>query len=205
MHAYFPPVNNILFFLSIKKRRKHRQLKNFHQVNLSTTIFKLFLSRNCETQKTKKKRRGANHDSDCEHGDDDVAFAYTELMKCAAIDGAPFNPLRLSRRLSRFSRGPFFNSLINADSPRSLFNVVTENILNRDNAKGVGESSLFWSQKFKDFPGERERRAGKTIKLDVCTRGGSKREAKEKDIRARKNESRRADAEGPSTADKRDS
>lgn len=38
------------------------------------------------------------------------------------------------------------------------------------------------------------------MKLDVCTRG-----PKEKDIRVRKNESIRTNAEGPSTADKRDS
>lgn len=49
------------------------------------------------------------------------------------------------------------------------------------------------------------------MKLDVCTRrageserGGGQR-VKEKDIRVRKNESIRADAEEPSTADKRDS
>jgi hypothetical protein len=37
----------------------------------------------------------------------------------------------------------------------------------------------------------------------MCTR--EKGKAKEKDIRVRKNESIKADAEGPSTADKRDS
>lgn len=49
------------------------------------------------------------------------------------------------------------------------------------------------------------------MKLDVCTRrageteGGRGEGVKEKDIRVRKNESIRADAEEPSTADKRDS
>lgn len=41
------------------------------------------------------------------------------------------------------------------------------------------------------------------MKINVCTR--KKRKVKGKDIRVRKNESIRADTEGPSTADKRDS
>lgn len=49
-------------------------------------------------------------------------------------------------------------------------------------------------------------RGEKTMKFDVCTRERrGRRGVKEKDIRVRKNESIRADAEGPSTADKRDS
>lgn len=72
--------------------------------------------------------------------------------------------------------------------------------------EGVGDIR-YTSRERRGFP---ERRL-KGVKDDEARRVYTERErraekgAKEKDIRVRKNESIRADVEGPSTADKRDS
>jgi len=76
---------------------------------------------------------------------------------------------------------------------------------NRDNAEGI-TILVTRRENVRVFRGKRtEGKGEKTMKFDVCTRGERERGAKEKDIRVRKNESIRADAEGPSTTDKRDS
>lgn len=132
-----------------------------------------------------------------------------KLMKCDNRQEL-FNPLRLMLIPREKST---FNSIINSD-PASLLMKKRRNLnRNRGNAEGImilvthRENVSFQEWRGGEGRGgSRQRARGeKTMKFDVCTRERRERGVKEKDIRVRKNESIRADAEGPSTADKRDS
>lgn len=124
-----------------------------------------------------------------------------KLMKCDNRQEL-FNPLRLMLIPREKST---FNSIINSD-PASVL-MKKRRILNRNRGNAEGIMILVTHREnvrvFRGREGEGGRE--KTMKFDVCTRERRGRGVKEKDIRVRKNESIRADAEGPSTADKRDS
>lgn len=129
-----------------------------------------------------------------------------KLMKCDNRQEL-FNPLRLMLIPREKST---FNSIINSD-PASLL-MKKRRILNRNRGNAEGIMILVTHcenvRVFRGRGGGEKQAKGegeKTMKFDVCTRERRGRGVKEKDIRVRKNESIRADAEGPSTADKRDS